>query len=368
MPKVDLDTLLSRIPSPIFSDDWTEEMEDDLRRAVNRDPFLVYIKALNPHSRVWSLWRKCCHIRKTFPTDIIGPTHYTNYGLNATAKGRRRPDPDWSQTFCMKLDRLVFGSPCNSNTKLLALFIRYAVACRTDRRRVPMHDSATGHRFFDVMKEQIELANGRLNLRAIGTKARQEWVSRGLVKSWEMQVLKKLEYTLLKVVDGDEEDDAEDGLAPYRVHSVDLDNLLNAFETVSDEGLPLFTNIDIRYKSMCLSRGHGGAPKDITEYTRLHRALMLKDMRLEEHRRLNIGSIEDRQDLDSDDQLSNNAHDADDDRDYFDHGIFYDGEGNNYDDFDQEVDDWRFDSMEIDNQVDGPSYQDEQPPNDLSSF
>ncbi|KAI0399483.1 hypothetical protein F4802DRAFT_602917 [Xylaria palmicola] len=207
--------------------------------------------------------------------------------------GRNLADPNWDQYFSVALDCLVFGSPCDDSMDLLALFIRYAVACRTDRRRVPMDDSATGSPFFEEMETQIRQARGRLNLRAIGEKAREAWTARGLAVTWEMQVLNNLEIMCLDVDDWlreeeEEEEEEEEGQevgarspAPYKVLVEDLKALQKAFKGVSGVcGDPLFSDLEARK----------------TDLNRLRMALRLKDMRLEAQRAL-------RQDDDGNDDI-----------------------------------------------------------------
>ncbi|KAI0474548.1 hypothetical protein F4859DRAFT_514400 [Xylaria cf. heliscus] len=302
----DIDALLSRIPEPIISETWTQEMEDDLRRRFQKDPLRSYMATKRPIQKsTMALWRKCCHLR-VFPTDIIGPEHYMEYGSHVVIRGSSRPDPDWTKQFCDELAHLIFGSPCNDNMGLLALLIRYAVACRIDDRRgVPMDDSATGLQFFDVMREEMERAGGSFNLYDIGERARGAWQLRGLVKSWEMRVLENLETMYFGAErDGDSDSDGEDrrrsegadGLAPYRAYRVllkDLVALREAFEQVSDLGLPVFANIEMRYKIVTQVRPPGGAPKTWNDLNRLRNALMYKDMRLEEQRGLGRPVTED---------------------------------------------------------------------------
>ncbi|TRX94120.1 hypothetical protein FHL15_004888 [Xylaria flabelliformis] len=313
-----VEELLSKIPGPLISETWTQQMEDDLRRRFHDDPLRGYMVTKRPVQKsTMALWRKCCHLR-VFPTDIIGAEHYMEYGADVVVgESVSRPNPDWTKQFCDELGILIFGSPCNDNMGLLALLIRYAVACRIDdRRKVPMEDSATELGFFDVMKEQMELSGGSLSLQEIGEKARETWQLRGRAKSWEIQVLENLENMYVpddeegddgevdgEGEDGEDEDEGEDegederederedeetGFAPYKVLLEDLVALREAFGRVSDLGFPLFANIEMRYKVVAQARPPGGAPKTWADLNRLREALMLKDMRLEEQRRLGV--------------------------------------------------------------------------------
>ncbi|KAI0186360.1 hypothetical protein EV127DRAFT_514525 [Xylaria flabelliformis] len=328
-----VEELLSKIPAPLISETWTQEMEDDLCRRFRDDPLRGYMAKRRPVQKsTMALWRKCCHLR-VFPTDIIGAEHYMEYGTDVVVgdgESVSRPNPDWTKQFCDELGNLVFGSPCNGNMGLLALLIRYAAACRiNDRRKVPMDDSAgTELEFFNVMKEQMELSGGSLSLQEIGEKARETWQLRGFDKLWVIQVLENLENMYApddeeddgeddregngededgedgededgededgEDEDGEDEDDGEDGedgetgFAPYKVLLEDLVALREAFGQVSDLGFPLFTNIEMRYKVVAQARPPGGAPKTWADLNRLREALMLKDMRLEEQRRLRL--------------------------------------------------------------------------------
>ncbi|KAK5629205.1 hypothetical protein RRF57_004920 [Xylaria bambusicola] len=292
IPVPDIDELMSRVPELIISAEWTQEMEDDLVDRFRRDPIRAFVDNMSTHLSVWSLWRKSCHLASVFPTDIIGPKHHMEYGVNVKVGGVDRPNPNWSRRFCQALDRLILASPCDDNMGLLALFIRYTVACRIDdRRRVPMDDSATGHSFFDLMEEQMQLANGQVDLATIGQRARNVWGLRGLAKSWEIRVLENLEAT---VVARDDDGDIEmrDDLAPYKVLPLDLETLKRAFGQVKrgGGGAPIFSDIDTEYDLICQARSatRGGVPANSDDFNRLLNALMLKDMRLVEQRRLGI--------------------------------------------------------------------------------
>ncbi|KAI3335315.1 hypothetical protein F4824DRAFT_511237 [Ustulina deusta] len=336
VPKVsNVEALLSRIPAAIISDTWTQEMEDDMRVRFESDPMRVYMARLPIEQNVLPLWRRCCHLRQVFPTDIIGPEHNMEYGVDMVLKKTTRTNPNWSRGFCLALDRLIFSSPCNDNMNLLALFIRYAVACRIDdRRRVPMDDSATGHPFFDVMKEEIELADGSLDLRRIGERAREVWQSRGFATSWEIQVLESLENRYFDEEQIDRDVEVEDDLAPYRVLPTDLYRLQKAFEKLSDLGVPIFTDMETRYKVRCHSRAIGGIPRNLREFNRLRNALMLKDMRLQEQRGLGRTTVVEEEDVDGvgdsdswEGFSDGNGQDPIPEHDVVDHDVFYDHDG-----------------------------------------
>ncbi|KAI3322282.1 hypothetical protein HD806DRAFT_501584 [Xylariaceae sp. AK1471] len=305
----DVDDLLSRILGPVFSDLWTKRMENELRVRLRDDPIKAYMaQPNNVHSTTLVLWRKCCHLRNVFPMDIIGPQYNMEYGVDVElAGGVKRPNPYWTRSFSMELETLILASPCNDNMGLLALFIRYASACRNDRRHVPMGDSKSGLPFLEIMEEEIEKADGRLSLGEIGKLARGVWESRGLMKSWDIQVLEILERSHFDLQESEEEDEEEDEYeegegegeegkegedeagegeeggdpTPYRVITQDLKTLIMAFNNVGDLGFPMF-DTDIRYKVVSQSRGRGGSPKDRKELNRLITVLMLRDMRLQE--------------------------------------------------------------------------------------
>lgn len=138
--------LRSRLPcaEDHYDDVWGEEEEEELLASFPEDDaYRVYVSTRDHGitTSYFAMWRKICRLRGCFPEQIIRAKHYLEYGEQVqVARGLWKPDPNWTKNFCRILEVLVIYSPCGDNMSLLGLFIRYAVACHTDRRRVPVHD------------------------------------------------------------------------------------------------------------------------------------------------------------------------------------------------------------------------------------
>ncbi|OTA92904.1 hypothetical protein M434DRAFT_31383 [Hypoxylon sp. CO27-5] len=312
-PTVTFESLLDRLPrvEDMIDDVWTQEKEDELQAGFVNDPLREYITKRRPlHTHFWSLWRKTCQLRQVFPTDIIGPRQYLEYWIKVEVReGVFQPNPNWTRAFCEELDFLIVASPCHGDMGLLALFIRYSVACRiNDRRQVPMDKERIRSPFFRDMGRAIKSSRGSKSLQVIGKDVRQQWTDRNLSLPWEALVLEEIEKSPLVLesnhdADADADPDSDSGpdsdsdpdpepihrsqeFQPYPVSTDDLKTVRHAFEQVHDLGLPLFPDMEERFKVVSGSRLMKGSPENWTELTNLRVPLLLADMRIQEKRRL----------------------------------------------------------------------------------
>ena len=284
-----MDTLRSRLPSAEYDEVWGEEEEEALLASFPEDDvYRVYVltKTYGSTTNYLSMWRKICRLRGCFPEQIIGAKHYLEYGEQVEVeRGVWKPDPNWTKNFCKVLEVLVISSPCGDNMGLLGLFIRYTVACYIDRRMVPVHNSETGHKFFDVLGESIRLEKGTKPLKEIGRGVREGWTNRGLRLPWDARVLEQIE--LLAAEEAAEltrhpaaRDQGQDEVQIYQVLTRDLELLLRAIKRVQDLGfLDGFTMAD-RQSVISYARGVGDAPNNMKELGELRVQLVLDDMRI----------------------------------------------------------------------------------------
>ncbi|KAI4865163.1 hypothetical protein F4820DRAFT_448243 [Hypoxylon rubiginosum] len=296
-PPITMEDLLDRLPKPQDEMDevWTQEREDELVARFEEDGWRAYIEKGRKgkgkvHEHFWSLWRKTCHLRQAFPTDVIGPRQYLQYATTAKVKVKRgvwAADPNWNRNFCETLDFLIIASPCGNDLGLLSLFIRYAVACRiNDRRRVPIGELGTGHPFLKELKRVMKGSQGGMTLPAIGEEARRNWERRGMALPWEALTLQQLETVAFDVNREAFRDDSAEFL-PYEVVTGDLKAVTEAFRTTTDLGYPIFGDLDDRWKVVSNSRKVNEAPPhDWADLSRLRAQLLLADMRCLEKRRL----------------------------------------------------------------------------------
>ncbi|KAI1134682.1 hypothetical protein F5Y05DRAFT_421873 [Hypoxylon sp. FL0543] len=293
-PPVTMEMLLGRLPDPQqeIDDVWTQAREAELLSRYPEDhPYRVYVETSeeNLTTNYWSMYRKICRVRGVFPEDIIGERTMLRYGEEVEI-GRRdwRPTPNWTKNFCKRLEKLAISSPCNDNMNLLALFIRYAVACQVnDRRVVPLGDSKTGQMFFELMTAVMKEARGSKSLPEIGEDARSRWTSKGWKLPWEARVLQGLEEI---AYDGEapaiEEEEEREDPGPYQVNADDLGYLIVVFGKVADAGHPVNYDMDDRQSVVSYARSSKDAPSDIGELGKLRWALVLSGMRFQEKRRL----------------------------------------------------------------------------------
>ncbi|KAI1480018.1 hypothetical protein F4774DRAFT_425144 [Daldinia eschscholtzii] len=288
-PVVTMEVLLSRLPNEDISGVWTQEKEDELKARFEASPLRAYTaKKRDVHNHFWSLWRKTCQLREVFPTDIIGSREYLEYGEKVeVAKGVWEPNPNWPRSFCEALDFLVIASPCRGDMGLLSLFIRYTVACSiNDRRCVPMDKSRLRNPYFHKIDHAMKKGKGSMSLPEVGLKVRQVWERENLEVPWEGRVLSILEE------DGfDEETEpfVQGEGAEFQLYAVTANHLkvlTNAFRTVGDLGVPMFSDMDGRFRVVSNSRSGKDAPKDWKDLTKLRLPLLLADMRVREKRLL----------------------------------------------------------------------------------
>ncbi|OTA98120.1 hypothetical protein M426DRAFT_17731 [Hypoxylon sp. CI-4A] len=289
---VTFEGLQAMLPPVQIDEIWTQEKEDDLANRFVQDPARVYLAEKQPktHKTFMALWRKTCQIRHVFPTDIIGAKEYLEYGAKErSVEDVKFPDPNWTKEFNSALDILVIASPCQEDMGLLALFIRYAVACRiNDRRRVPMDETRARSRFFEEMEEAIRLADGAESLPDIGEDVRRDWAGRGLTLPWEALALQGIEERAWFEGAPPFGLNPEESILshPYSVLTNDLRRVREAFENVKDHqsGAPLFRDMEEK-GSITSNARSGGAPAD-EELNEIRIPLLLADMRIWEKRRL----------------------------------------------------------------------------------
>lgn len=301
-PVMTMDRLRDLLPSAedSYDDIWGEKEEEMLLASFPEDDaYRVYVltSEYDMTPEFLSMWRRTCRLRGCFPEQIIGAKSYLEYGVQVEVEpGVWKPDPNWNRDFCNALEVLVISSPCEGNMRLLGLFIRYTVACYTDRRMVSVDDSWTGQTFFDDLGDLIRLHNGAKPLKDIGHDARQNWINKGLYLPWEAYALEQIEL-LASEEPAEPAEPAESAELPvdeygnevqiYHVLTSDLEILLRAFIKVKLK-FPHFVswmNKD-RQRIIQDATSVGGAPSNIKELGELRVPLVLDDMRIRAKRQL----------------------------------------------------------------------------------
>ncbi|OTB08559.1 hypothetical protein M426DRAFT_7872 [Hypoxylon sp. CI-4A] len=290
-PLVNLGEVEARLPVAEIDVIWTQEKEDELNQRFATDPAHLYLveDGGHPGEKLYTLWRKAIQLRRVFPTDIIGAKEYLQYGTLVESNDTWIVDPNWSRPFCEALDLLIIGSPCEDDMPLLALFIRYAVACRiNDRRQVPVGDDPW-RPFLQFMQEGMRRSEGSLSLPEIGRDARRDWTRLGRTLPWEARVMHEIERLAFHQGVPPFNSDESEPFQPYSVIKEDLETAKKALNSIKDMGGPSFTDLEDKYAFVSTNRARGSAPnskKELNELNKLRIPLLLADMRIWEKRHL----------------------------------------------------------------------------------
>ncbi|KAI0376526.1 hypothetical protein F5Y04DRAFT_292682 [Hypomontagnella monticulosa] len=318
-----IEELEAKLPGPGIDQLWTQEKEDELTATFDASALKAYAgRRARVHDHFFTLWKKAYQLRRVFPTDVIGARQYLEYeGRARLSNGQVISNPNWTRQFCEELDFLIVSSPCGDDMDLLATFIRYEVACRTDDRRpVPLDLSRRRSGFLQLMEDKIKAAHGARDLIDIGREARRQWIDDGMKLPWEALMMEQIELLAFidreeeddededeEVVDEEDEDEDEDGdddeerdddeeeeeeeMRPpplsYSVGVRDLRTVKKAFSGIINLGIPMFRDVNDVFALASTARAtHGGSPKDWAELIRLRIPLLKAEMRILEKRRL----------------------------------------------------------------------------------
>ncbi|KAI1774830.1 hypothetical protein F4818DRAFT_441654 [Hypoxylon cercidicola] len=298
-----VDDLLKLIEHPkpwLDSSVWTEELEAKLQRHMANDAndgYMAYIRGcvMPPSNNQFiTMWKKICRLRRQFPIDIISRLNYLEYG--ATARVRLEPeegegqdqkdwpDPIWTPRFCERLTRLALGGPWGDNMDLLALFLRYAVACRiNDRRAMPFTVFDDGSRFTRDMMERLSTSrDATKSIPQVHHEVRHAIRQRGFELPWESKVLRNLEKLAYNPETPPQMEDENGFFYIYQVKTEDLRAVERAVGNCKDLGLPIFRSV----KDSAAIISHGRSfdfPKIYDDVRRLqlaHRVYMERSMRI----------------------------------------------------------------------------------------
>ncbi|RYP10913.1 hypothetical protein DL764_000349 [Monosporascus ibericus] len=256
-----LEDCIPTVKEEIEAGMWTQNEEDDFQQSIRDDPCLAYLRGLTVprgNKGFLPMWKKICRLRRCFPTTIISPRNHLEYdGRVALAGGTEVADPVWTRGFCDRLVRLALGGPCGGNVTLLALFIRYAVACRiNDRGAVPFtHD--TDSWFMDEARARLwTRRDGSKSIPQIHKEVRRAARTRSLGVPWYSLVMRNIEKAAYdKEVRARRGADGG-GRAAYRVRTEDLHCVERAVHHCKDLGLPMFASLGDRARVLSHGRSY----------------------------------------------------------------------------------------------------------------
>ncbi|RYP67454.1 hypothetical protein DL771_007232 [Monosporascus sp. 5C6A] len=266
---------------------WTQDEEGDFQRRIRDDPYLAYLRGLTvpPGNKGFlPMWKKICRLRRCFPTWIISPRNHLEYdGRVALADGTEVADPVWTRGFCDRLARLALGGPWGGNMTLLALFVRYAVACRINDRGAVPFAHGTDSWFMEEMRARLRTGrDGSKSIPQIHKEVRRAAGARSLDVPWYSLVMRNIEKLAY-----DKETPAYRGAggrgpAPYRVRTEDLHRVERAVHHCKDLGMPMFASLGDRARVL----SHGWSydlPKTVADVRHL---LILIQVAWERRRRI----------------------------------------------------------------------------------
>ncbi|RYP21716.1 hypothetical protein DL765_002072 [Monosporascus sp. GIB2] len=256
-PAVGLEELAERLPKAEDSldDIWTAEKEEELQASLVDDAYYQYAMNKGPPKtdrRYWTMWRKICRMVKCFPTDIIGAKQDLRYAQSTavlrqgfggtTIEGATVSDPNWSWRFTEPLSALALGSPCRDNVDLLAFFIRYAVACRTnDRRRYRTRTRNIACVFLRELAALMARTDGNDPVVELHAELRRKWTADGRHIPDSSEVLLEIEQRSWDAsVPERRAGEDEESFAPYPALTEDLTSVLEAFKNARHKGLRMY--------------------------------------------------------------------------------------------------------------------------------
>ncbi|KAI1640636.1 hypothetical protein F4809DRAFT_637439 [Biscogniauxia mediterranea] len=296
-----------------YGDSWTQDDEDRLSRRLNDDPYYRYIQHLrapSTNNEFLPMWKKICKVLKVAPTDIVGPTKHLAYGGKTVNVGKTAsvsrdtwPDPNWSTAFCSGLARVALGGPCGKDVRLLALFLRYAVACRLNDRRPFLMLGVNWDKFLELAEDKLERnRNPSVSIAQAHKEVREIIRSREVPLPWYSDVMRNLEKLVYKPNTPPLQQPGEP--VEYMLQTEDLTNLEKAFNGCKVNGRSLFTSVEIGWSMASHQRSDW--PEDSNDLMNLRAALYKRDQRLIEIRgretdRASMSGVGDEDDNDDDD-------------------------------------------------------------------
>lgn len=199
------------------------------------------------------MWQKLAGLRRQFPWDIISPLLYLEYGATTDVTlldGTQMTTPIGTPRFCDRLTELALGGPWGSNLELLALFLRYAVACCiNDHRPMPFLVGPVdgGGEFFRLMHKKLGKARQtRKSIPRIHKEMRRIFRRQGLPLPWHSNMLRNLGKLAYRPSNNEPfggDQDLGSDFQPYRVTTEDLHRVERAVSSCTDLDRSLFRSV-----------------------------------------------------------------------------------------------------------------------------
>lgn len=266
---------------------WTEEHEEDFQQGLQEDPYLDYIRTsfqVPPGNKGYiPMWKKICRLRECFPISIICQSNMLEYGASdpvTLSDGSQAPNPVWNRGFCDRMVRLSLGGPWKGNIFLLAMFIRYAVACRmNDRRFIPM-EHRTSDTFLSAMGRVLgEQRDGTQSIPRIHKAVRRQIRQTGVYLPWFSMLMRNIEKLAYKNETAPFFGEDEVERRPYRVLTEDLHCVELAVHHCKDMGQSMFSSVGGKAKIASHERGYD-YPKNSADLQHLNELHYIAEKRL----------------------------------------------------------------------------------------
>ncbi|KAI6083287.1 hypothetical protein F4821DRAFT_280973 [Hypoxylon rubiginosum] len=227
----------------------SQALADEIRADPEVLQYTAYLRsctlpASNKH--FLAMWKKVCRLRCQLPIDIISPFNYLEYGATPRVGPRQQwANPIWTPRFCDRLSQLALGGPWGDDMELLALFLRYAVACRiNDRRDIPfLTFKNEGSYFLERMHLKLDMQRDcEKSIPQIHHEVRN-YLRDYRMLTWHSQLLRNIEKLAYDPTTAPflDDDGAERSL--YRVRTEDLTTVQLAVSNCKDLGRPMFSSV-----------------------------------------------------------------------------------------------------------------------------
>lgn len=271
-----------------FDSFWTPELDEELLQEWDQSAEKAAfedLKDLNLHGEVRILWKISIRIFRASPFRILSPFHRLLHQPNPTSSTSTDPLPIiWQQGFCKHFSRLLTHPLFRGEVEILAVFLQYAVICRTgDVRRwvMPKMKLCVA---LDRLRKKLggSKAPYESSIHAMHVEVRKDVKRQGFLPSLVSDVLRYLGDVV-----------KPGGLAPaqttvrghmvYCVTELDLDNVRRAIDNYSDSGLfNTLSSTEVAYQAHLTARGTPGVPAN-AELHEYHERAWLYDQRCFRH-------------------------------------------------------------------------------------
>ncbi|KAM0510713.1 hypothetical protein ACHAP9_007348 [Verticillium nonalfalfae] len=258
-----------------FGDQWTQEEEDELDRAMNDDPVVVAL--LDPstgrHGGIGGLWKATLYSMRETPDRLMSaPLRVSTRQHKALPRHGNMRNPNMNQMYCTHLIVLVSHPIWERDIRALRQTIAFAVACHTKDQRPWKFETMVGGSVLAEFGRQAAASDGSQTMASL---FRQ--ISNGAAGEKPPLVL------LMDELAGDGDDDVEEGdfdddeaEVEYEVQLRHLASVIKSLDTL----VPRFKPTAHYERLACKARSERHIPSIKTQLPDVRRRSLLRERRL----------------------------------------------------------------------------------------